>query len=89
MLHTISNTHIDVDLINTNDTVLFWQNGVILAIEGNPILMAILAKTSQCYALDNDILARGLTQLTDRRITIIDMAKVVLLTEHNHPQIKW
>lgn len=89
MLHTVSNSNIDVSLVNINDTVLFWQNGVILAIKDNPILMAILAKTSNCYALDNDILARGLTQLIADQIAVVSMADVVSLTEIHHPQMKW
>lgn len=89
MLHTVSNSSIDVDLVNMNDAVLFWQNGVILAIKDNPILMAILAKTPHCYALDNDILARGLMSLVDSQVTVVSMLDVISLTELHHPQMKW
>jgi len=89
MLHTVSNSNIDIDLIDANDAVLFWQNGVLLALKDNPKLIAILAKTSQCYALDNDILARGLTPLIDKHITIVSMDDAVTLTVSHYPQIKW
>ncbi|WP_392559054.1 sulfurtransferase complex subunit TusB [Orbus mooreae] len=89
MLHTISDSAIDIELITPNDAVLFWQNGVILTIKDNVILNAILAKTTLCYVLDNDIMARGLAPLIDPRLTIIDMEMVVSLTEHHYPQMKW
>ncbi|WP_392563491.1 sulfurtransferase complex subunit TusB [Orbus wheelerorum] len=89
MLHTVSNSNIDIELINADDAVLFWQNGVILAIKNNQQLITILAKTSHCYVLDNDIIARGLTPLIDERITIINMDEVIALTERYYPQMKW
>jgi len=30
------NSNIDIDLIDANDAVLFWQNGVLLALKDNP-----------------------------------------------------
>ncbi|RKS84487.1 tRNA 2-thiouridine synthesizing protein B [Orbus hercynius] len=89
MLHTIANSTIDIDLINANDAVIFWQNGVILTMNNTPILQAILTKTDHCYALDNDITARGLTSLIDSRVKIVNMDKVVALTACYYPQMKW
>ncbi|WP_392563025.1 sulfurtransferase complex subunit TusB [Orbus sturtevantii] len=89
MLHTVSSSNLDVDLINANDAILFWQDGVILALENNQKLITILTKTSKCYALDNDILARGLTPMIDKRIAIINMEQVIALTQHYYPQMKW
>lgn len=89
MLHTISNSTIDTEMINPNDAVLLWQNGVILAIKDHPILNAILAKTSHCYVLNNDIFARGLMRLIDERVSIIDMKMVISITEKYSPQLIW
>lgn len=89
MLHTISNSVIDIELIGPNDAVLFWQNGIVLATKDNAILSKILTKTSHCYALNDDIIARGLSSLIDENITIIDMKGIISLTTLYYPQIKW
>lgn len=89
MLHTISNSAIDIELISPNDAVLFWQNGVALALKDSSILKHISAKTKLCYGLDNDITARGLAHLIDPKLIIIDMNTVISLTEKHYPQMKW
>ncbi|XKM13669.1 sulfurtransferase complex subunit TusB [Orbaceae bacterium ac157xtp] len=89
MLHTISGSNIDVELVSETDVVLFWQDGVILALKSSPILSKILAKTAHCYVLDNDLIARGLTSLVDDRVQVIAMSEVVKLTGDFFPQMKW
>lgn len=89
MLHTISESTIDIEMIGANDAVLFWQSGVILALRDNIILKEILNKTKHCYILDNDVVARGLTALIDERLQRINMDEVVKLTEIYYPQMKW
>ncbi|MCX8642761.1 sulfurtransferase complex subunit TusB [Gilliamella sp. B3791] len=92
MLHTISTHHsanIDTTLISTQDAVLFWQNGVMIACQNNPLLNDILQKTTHCYVLDNDIIARGISQFIDVRLEIITMQQVVELTAKYYPQINW
>lgn len=88
-LHTIANNTIDVDMIRPDDAVLFWQNGVILALSDNAILNKIIEKTQNCYILDNDIIARGLTHLIDAQVKIIDMKQVINLTVQYYPQMAW
>lgn len=88
-LHTIANNTIDVDMIRSNDAVLFWQNGVILALSDNAILNKIIEKTQNCYILDNDIIARGLTHLIDSQVKIIDIKQVINLTVQYYPQMAW
>lgn len=92
MLHTISTSiqsSINLELISCNDVVLFWQNGVTIALKNDGLLEHILAKTQQCYVLNNDIVARGLTDLVDSRVQIIDMIQAVELTATYSPQINW
>lgn len=92
MLHTISTANqstINPQLISAQDAVLFWQNGVILAIQNNPLLNDIIKKTKHCYVISNDIEARGLNKMIDSRIKIINMQQVVELTTINYPQINW
>ena len=76
-------------MILPNDIILFWQNGVILTLRDNAIIKQIKTITPHCYALESDLAARGLTQLVDSEIKIIDMLKVVKLTEKYSPQIAW
>ena len=92
MLHTITTANqsiIDPKLISAQDAVLFWQNGVIIACQNNPILNAVLQNTQLCYALDSDISARGLRERIDPRVEIINMQQVVDLTVNYYPQINW
>ena len=92
MLHTITTANqsiIDPKLISAQDAVLFWQNGVIIACQNNPILNAVLQNTQNCYALNNDINARGLKERIDPRVKIINMQQVVDLTVNYYPQINW
>ncbi|QYN41238.1 sulfurtransferase complex subunit TusB [Gilliamella sp. ESL0443] len=92
MLHTITTNNqstIDPTLISAQDAVLFWQNGVIIACQNNPILKAILQNTQNCFVLDNDINARNLASLIDPRVEIISMQQVVDLTVNYFPQMNW
>ncbi|PXZ06950.1 sulfurtransferase complex subunit TusB [Gilliamella apicola] len=92
MLHTITTANqsiIDPKLISAQDAVLFWQNGVIIACQNNPILNTVLQNTQHCYVLDNDINARGLKEQIDPRVKIINMQQVVDLTVNYYPQINW
>lgn len=90
MLFTISSSHnIDIDLIDEQDAVLFWQNGVVLAMREQSLLQQIISRTQYCYVLDSDIIARGLGDLIDARLQVINMQDVVNLTAQYHPQIKW
>ena len=92
MLHTITTANqsiIDPKLISAQDAVLFWQNGVIIACQNNPILNAVLQNTQHCYVLDSDIHARGLKEQIDPRVEIINMQQVVDLTVNYYPQINW
>ena len=92
MLHTISTANqsiVDTQLISQQDAVLFWQNGVIIALQDNPLLNEIIKKTAHCYIIDNDIQARGLQQFIDPRVKIINMQQAVELTAINYPQMNW
>ena len=92
MLHTIATPNqstIDTTLISAQDAVLFWQNGVIMCCQDNPTLNAILQNTHHCYVLDNDINARGLGDLIDSRVKIINLQQVIDLTVNYFPQMNW
>ncbi|OCG29382.1 hypothetical protein A9G34_05280 [Gilliamella sp. Choc4-2] len=92
MLHTISSANrlvIEPLIISKQDAVLFWQNGVIMATQNNPLLDYIFQQTDHCYILDNDIKARGLSSSIDPRLKIITMQQVIKLTTYYFPQINW
>lgn len=92
MLHTISTANlstIEPQLISAQDAVLFWQNGVLIALQNNRLLNDILIKTNHCFILDSDITARGLNQFIDPRVKVINMQQVVELTVKYFPQINW
>ncbi|MWP49786.1 MULTISPECIES: sulfurtransferase complex subunit TusB [unclassified Gilliamella] len=92
MLHTISTANqsaINLQLISDQDVVLFWQNGVILAIQNNPLLNDIIKKTKHCYVINSDIEARGIRKIIDSRLKIINMQQVVELTTNHFPQMNW
>lgn len=92
MLHTISTTNqstINPQLISQHDAVLFWQNGVIIALQNNPLLDDIISKTAHCYIINNDVEARGLFQFIDPRLKIINMQQAVELTAIYYPQMNW
>ncbi|OCG27814.1 hypothetical protein A9G11_11990 [Gilliamella sp. wkB108] len=92
MLHTIATANqsaIDLQLISAQDVVLFWQNGVFISLKGNILLNNIIEKTNNCYILDSDINARGLSQLIDPRVKVINMKQVIALTAKYYPQMNW
>ncbi|WP_294613502.1 sulfurtransferase complex subunit TusB [uncultured Gilliamella sp.] len=92
MLHTITTANhslINPQLISAQDAVLFWQDGVIISLQNNSLLNVILEKTTNCYILDSDIIARGLEPFIDPRLKIINMQQVVELTTQYFPQMNW
>lgn len=91
LLHTISSSHLNlnIELLNSDDAVLFWQDGVILSLKSSSLLTDIHTKTTQLYALDLDLKARGLDELVSDSITIVTLDQVVKLTEQYYPQIAW
>lgn len=94
MLHTLShslnqiNVYHFMGMISDSDIVLLWQDGVTAGIKHTQ-LSVLLDKNYIIYALDNDVLARGLTDLMDNRIQIINMETCVKLTAENAPQVAW
>ncbi|MDF7670767.1 sulfurtransferase complex subunit TusB [Orbaceae bacterium ESL0721] len=89
MLHTLSSSQINLQMISKTDVILFWQNGIEVALIGNPLLEEILKRTGSCYCLESDVIARGVTAYIDKRVKIITMQQVVELTAHHFPQINW
>lgn len=70
-----------------NDAILLWQDGVLLGLIQTQHFHLTQAP---CYALLNDVEARGLTQqLTEKlpELKLITFAELVRLTEQHYPQL--
>ncbi|MGL4858352.1 MAG: sulfurtransferase complex subunit TusB [Enterobacteriaceae bacterium] len=95
MLHTLSHSPWQVDLpallrlISPGDALLLTQDGVIAALAGSEHSRQLLACHVPLYALESDLLARGIASLCDPAITIIDYGKFVELSEQHMQQILW
>lgn len=89
MLYTFSKSQYDSETlhaflshINENDAVVLWQDGVLQAVK-NPQFFANLPN---CYLLEQDVSARGLTaQLA--KFNRISLSELVKLTETYFPHI--
>ena len=68
---------------DTQDALLLWQDAVLLAVK-YPALFAQCK--AECYALDLDINARGLTALIAPKVRSISLPFLVQLTERYSPQ---
>lgn len=87
MLYTFSQAHYEQEEFNAlwamltpNDAVVFWQDGVLWAAK----IPGVLEMAQTCvYALENDLLARGLNLALSR----ITLDELVELTETHFPQV--
>ncbi|WP_032093902.1 sulfurtransferase complex subunit TusB [Necropsobacter rosorum] len=66
------------------DAVLLWQDGVLLGVK-YPDLFARSA--AACYALENDIAARGIRPLMPPQVRSVSMDFLVALSERYFPQV--
>ncbi|WP_392566314.1 sulfurtransferase complex subunit TusB [Utexia brackfieldae] len=95
MLHTLSHTSSQTDsalllsLINQQDIIVLWQDGVTIAVKGNDLLQDMFKQSIQVYALKQDISARGLLPLLDDNVILIDMEACIALTAQHYPQLAW
>ncbi|PHM38923.1 tRNA 2-thiouridine synthase TusB [Xenorhabdus mauleonii] len=95
MLYTVSHSpyHIDfnamLSLVTDIDDVLLIQNGVLLGINNNRNLMALLNTGAGIYALKEDLEARGLFEQISDRVKVIDYAGFVSLTVKHQQNFAW
>ncbi|PJG84469.1 DsrH/TusB family sulfur relay protein [Conservatibacter flavescens] len=86
MLYTFSRSDYSLDeleryLANAgiNDAIVLWQNGVLLALKYPNLFEG-------CFALQQDIEARGL-QAMNLKVQLISLTDLVGLTERYFPQL--
>lgn len=95
MLYTLFQTPAHTDtatllaILTETDAVLLLQDGVTAAIKNTSFLTKLTAGPAKIFALQPDITARGLTNLIDPRIILIDYIGFVELTEAHSNQVVW
>lgn len=95
MLHVISHTENQIDKdellgsLQTTDAILLAQDGVTIAVAGNRLLTSLVQQTVALYVLRQDLSARGLEQLVDDKLTVIDYDDYVDLTVEQVSQRLW
>lgn len=95
MLYTLFQTpaHTDTEtllaILTETDAVLLLQDGVTAAIKKTSFLTKLTASPAKIFALQPDIIARGLTHLIDPQIILIDYNGFVELTEEHSNQVVW
>ncbi|QJC37841.1 sulfurtransferase complex subunit TusB [Enterobacteriaceae endosymbiont of Donacia bicoloricornis] len=99
MLYTLFNSpsscnfSLLLNYLNQNDDLLLIQDGVIAGLK-NSIFMEEITKVKQkmkilIFAINNDILARGLDVNISKKVVRIDYIEFVNLVIKNKKQIIW
>ena len=92
-LHTISKTPASnllnscLEAIDENDGVLFLEDGVYYT--RNEIKDLKCAERYECYALTEDLLARGLDTTSIKNVNLVDYPAFVDLCEKYEKIINW
>lgn len=95
MLHTLSHSPWQHDisaplrLVNVGDDLLLLSDGVIAALEGSRFLDILRATPITLYALDEDIVARGLTGQISSAVVRVSYNDFVRLTIKHTGQLAW
>ncbi|OUR92474.1 hypothetical protein A9Q81_16080 [Gammaproteobacteria bacterium 42_54_T18] len=78
--------HHCLSFIGENDILLFIEDGT-YCILNNALSKQMHDKNIQCYYLQADLVARGLT--TTNNTKVVDYRAFVTLTENHHPSQTW
>lgn len=95
MLHTLAHSPSQIDFpaflrtIGGQDVVLLLQDGVLAGTRSNRYISALLALNVAVYAVDVDVLARGLAGYMAEQVELIDYQGFVALTEQQKQQVSW
>lgn len=82
-LHVLSQQH------TLSELKRFWQAGDCLLLTGDAIYLSQETLPQPCYALIDDVLARGLDQHWPSHITRIDYPQWVALTVDYARSVSW
>ncbi|EFM2063323.1 sulfurtransferase complex subunit TusB [Escherichia coli] len=95
MLHTLHRSPWLTDfpallrLLSEGDELLLLQDGVIAAVGGNCHLESLLNAPIKVYALNEDLIARGLIGQISNSVIRIDYTDFVRLTVKHTSQLAW
>lgn len=95
MLHTLSHSPWQLDisaqlrLIVEGDDVLLLSDGVIAALEGSRFLDLLRSAPITLYALEEDIVARGLSGQISSSVVRVSYTDFVRLTVKHTRQLTW
>ncbi|AUQ26994.1 sulfurtransferase complex subunit TusB [Dickeya zeae] len=95
MLHTLAHSpyHSDLDAllrnVGSDDAILLLQDGVIAALSGAPFGERLQSSGATVYALQEDVVARGLSEQISTTIVLIDYTQFVQLTVLHSRQLAW
>ncbi|KGL56517.1 sulfurtransferase complex subunit TusB [Pantoea ananatis] len=95
MLHTLlhSPAYSDIEsltlLLCPDDDLLMLQDGVLAAIEGSRALERLRASGATLWALEDDVLARGLRTQISPIVQPVDYTFFVALTVKHRQQMAW
>lgn len=95
MLYTLSRSPYACDLAallriaQPGDDLLLLSDGVIAGLAGSPPALTLGASPLTLHALENDIVARGVSAHFSPNIAIINYTDFVRLTEKQPPQMAW
>ncbi|CUX95747.1 Protein TusB [Candidatus Gullanella endobia] len=95
MLYTISRSPYAFDLlaflriVQPSDELLLLSDGVIAGLNGSLFENMLSASSLVLYALENDIIARGLFDYFSNNIAIISYNDFIRLTEKHIQHMAW
>ena len=95
MLYTVSQSPFRTDiqsllnLLSPEDDILFTEDGVIAATEGNPLLQALIQSGQIPCVLREDAEARGLLPFLSGKVRITDYTGFVELTVTHTQHFAW
>lgn len=78
-------------VIASNDVILLLEDGVYGALSSSPQWQSLspLVNSERCYALDDDLKARGIAEQISDEINIISMSEFVELSTQHNPIRSW
>jgi len=78
-----------ISLLAADDDVLLLQDGVLAALKGSPFAEMLLTSPATIYVLEDDLLARGLTEQISANIRKVGYNGFVELTVRHPQQLAW
>lgn len=76
-------------IVKPRDDFIMLSDGVIAGLLNSPAECALRASSMMIYALENDIVARGLSDYLSDNIIIVSYKQFVKLTEKHSSQMRW